>query len=177
MSRIGSRDLLLGNAKFSIVNGIMKIEGECGVNTVTIPSFCTVINNDGKISVTVADPDELHERKMWGTVNALIKNAIEGVNNRFLRSVKVDGIGYAIDILPGKLNFRLGYSHPLLIDVPKDMEVIKKTGTSIELKHHDKQFLNQFVMNLCFLRKVNIYSGKGVYADGLFVRRKEVVKK
>ena len=185
MSKIGLKPLDLKNAKIVERKDdcvkISGIEGEIIVDRV--PSFISFKVENEVLYLDIEDKDDLVQKKMWGTTASRLENALNGVRKKFSRTVEVVGNGFAISLKERVLEFKIGYSHIVPVKLPEGMEIITKINTktktinSIELKHVDKQLLNNFVSHLEMLRSVNPYSGKGVHADGKTYQRKSANKK
>ena len=103
-------------------------------------------------------------RQMWGTMRALLHNAVVGVHEGFEKKLEITGVGYRLAIQGRTLVFSLGYSHDVKIEVPEGLEVIEgaKKGTSFVVKGGSKEQVGQFASNLRRLRKLDVYKGKGI---------------
>lgn len=109
---------------------------------------------------------------LWGTYAAHIKNMIEGVNKKFEKKLLVEGIGYRAELSPDKLTFSLGFSHKIIMPIPKGISVtIEKT--IITMSSIDKELLGQFAASIRDLKKPEPYKGKGIRYENEVIRRKE----
>ncbi|KAK8849668.1 hypothetical protein IAR55_005003 [Kwoniella newhampshirensis] len=144
------------------------------------------------ITVSVQDPNVKTQRSLWGLTRTLINNAVTGVSSGFTVEVRLVGVGYraAIEPIPPvfldlarqksphtsgslpreRLNIKLGFAHPVLIDVPPDIKVAVPIPTKITLTGTDKQKLGQFAATIRHWRKPEPYRGKTI-------RLKEIKKK
>ncbi|MBN7821878.1 50S ribosomal protein L6 [Bowmanella sp. Y26] len=112
-----------------------------------------------------------------GTARALLNGMMIGVTNGFEKKLQLQGVGYRASAQGNKLNLTLGFSHPVVYEMPTGVSVETPTQTEIVVKGADKQQVGQVAANIRGYRPPEPYKGKGVrYADEV-VRRKEAKKK
>jgi large subunit ribosomal protein L6 len=106
--------------------------------------------SDSTLTLSILDPSIKHQRAIWGLTRSLIANAIQGVSNGYSLSLRLVGVGYRATLEPSttptltqRLNLKLGYAHPVLIDLPSDVQASTPSTTVIELKGIDKQRLGE----------------------------------
>ncbi len=171
-------------------------------NPVNIPAGVEVTLNDSEISVkgsktTLSMPlndkveikqddnvlsflpkdDSKQANAMSGTIRSLVHNMVVGVTQGFEKKLQLIGVGYRAQAQGNKLNLTLGFSHPLVHELPEGVTAETPTQTEIVLKTADKQLLGQVAAEIRAYRPPEPYKGKGVrYADEQ-VRRKEAKKK
>ena len=148
MSRVGNQKIekkiatfkkeTVGEKTFIIVSG------KHGANKVEFPNFMSMEEENGFIILKVQDEEDKIQRSMWGTVNRLLKNAIQGVCERFSSTFLVSQ-GFSIDNAGGQLTFRVGTSHPFVMPIIPGMETIKHNNQKMEVKYHNKQVLNEYI--------------------------------
>lgn len=112
-----------------------------------------------------------------GTARALLNNMVVGVTEGFVRKLTLVGVGYRAQAQGSKLNLSLGFSHPVVYDVPAGISVETPTQTEVVVKGADKQLVGQVAANIRAYRKPEPYKGKGVRYSDEQVRRKEAKKK
>ena len=116
-------------------------------------------------------------RALAGTTRSLVGNMVTGVTNGFQRRLLLQGVGYRARAQDGKLNLQLGFSHPVVYELPDGVEVATPSQTEIVVTGADKQAVGQAAAEIRAFRPPEPYKGKGVrYADER-VRRKEAKKK
>ncbi|MBQ0712088.1 MAG: 50S ribosomal protein L6 [Porticoccus sp.] len=114
---------------------------------------------------------------MSGTIRSLVNNMVIGVVQGFEKKLQLIGVGYRAQAQGNKLNLTLGFSHPVVYELPKGLTAETPSQTEIVLKAADKQLLGQVAAEIRAFRPPEPYKGKGVrYADEQ-VRRKEAKKK
>lgn len=112
-----------------------------------------------------------------GTARALLDQMVTGVTDGFEKKLQLNGVGYRAQAQGSKLNLTLGFSHPVVYEMPQGITVETPTQTEIVVKGTDKQVVGQVAANIRGYRPPEPYKGKGVrYADEN-VRRKEAKKK
>jgi large subunit ribosomal protein L6 len=114
---------------------------------------------------------------MSGTTRALVANMVTGVTKGFARKLTLVGVGYRAQAQGDKLNLSVGFSHPVVHQMPKGVKVETPTQTEIVLKGVDKQLVGQVAATVRGYREPEPYKGKGIrYADEKVVL-KETKKK
>ena len=112
-----------------------------------------------------------------GTARSLLNAMVIGVSEGFEKKLQLNGVGYRAQAQGAKLNLTLGFSHPVVFDVPQGITVETPSQTEVVVKGADKQLVGQVAANIRGYRPPEPYKGKGVrYADEV-VRRKEAKKK
>jgi large subunit ribosomal protein L6 len=131
------------------------------------------ITVDGNI-VTVKRPnDEKHVKQLHGTTRALLNNMVVGVSEGYKKELELVGIGYRTSAKGNTLSMQVGYSHPVEIEIPAELEVACPTATTITLSGIDKQQVGEVAANIRAVRKPEPYKGKGIRYKGEVIRRKE----
>ena len=132
--------------------------------------------NDGAITFAPADASrEAHA--LSGTFRALVAGMVSGVDKGFEKKLQLVGVGYRAQVQGGKLNLTLGFSHPVVRDLPAGVKAEMPTPTELVLKSADKQLVGQFAADIRAIRPPEPYKGKGVrYVDEVVVI-KETKKK
>jgi len=116
-------------------------------------------------------------RAMSGTTRALVSNMVTGVSTGFEKKLDLIGVGYRAQVQGNKINLTLGFSHPVVYDLPQGVSAETPSQTEILLKSSDKQSLGQAAAEIRAFRPPEPYKGKGVRISGEHVRRKEAKKK
>ena len=162
MSKIANRIIPVPpNVKVFLHEEGIAVEGPLGRSEIFFPSGLEVVNKEGKIST------KSENIALAGTHNSLICNAIKGVTEGYQEVLEVKGIGYKVFLKGNKLEFLLGKSHPILLDIPKGLEV-KTEGNKIIIKGINKQQVRKFaVSDVKSLRLPSVYKkAKGIYYVG-----------
>lgn len=112
-----------------------------------------------------------------GTARALINNLVTGVTEGFAQKLELVGVGYRAKAEGKVLNLSLGFSHPVVFEVPNGITIETPSQTEVVVKGADKQLVGQVAANIRAYRKPEPYKGKGVRYANENVRRKEAKKK
>ena len=130
---------------------------------------------DEKISFTPSN--ELPETlALTGTMRALTKNIIDGVSKGFEKKLEINGVGYRAKLSGNKLELSLGFSHPVVYELPEGISAELPSQTEIVLKSTDKQKIGQVAAEIRSFRPPEPYKGKGVKYSDERIRRKESKK-
>lgn len=176
MSRVGKSPIALQGAEFKVVDGEIIVKGPLGTITQAVNPLVNVANNDGTLNL--APVDEIREANaMSGTMRAIIANMVHGVTKGFERKLTLVGVGYRAQAQGDKLNLSLGFSHPVVHQMPEGVKAETPTQTEIVIKGIDKQKVGQVAAEVRGYRPPEPYKGKGVrYADEVVIL-KETKKK
>ena len=130
---------------------------------------------DEKISFTPSN--ELPETlALTGTMRALTKNIIDGVSKGFEKKLEINGVGYRAKLSGNKLELSLGFSHPVVYELPEGISADLPSQTEIVLRSTDKQKIGQVAAEIRSFRPPEPYKGKGVKYSDERIRRKESKK-
>ena len=110
---------------------------------------------------------------MQGTTNSLISNMITGVSKGYDKGLEAVGVGYRFQVSGNKITINAGYSHPVVMEAPKELSVTSESNTEITIHGIDKQKVSEFAANVRKVREPEPYKGKGIRYKGEQVRRKE----
>lgn len=177
MSRIGKKPV-------EIPGGVTVTISKDNVVTVKGPKGELKENIDRDIKVEIKDntveffrpTDQIRHRAMHGLYRSLISNMVKGVTEGFKKDLELVGVGYKAANQGNLLDLALGYSHNIVLEIPKELKVatIQEKGKNpiISLESIDKQLLGQVCAKIRSLRKPEPYKGKGVKFVGEVLRRK-----
>ena len=173
MSRIGNRILAIPeNVTVEVVENLVKVKGPKGELETSKCKNVNVEVKDGSVYVTRAN-EEIKTKQMHGTVNANIKNMLEGVVNGYKKSLEIVGVGYRFTLRGNTLVINAGYSHPVELAIPDGRKVDVKSNNELDVTGIDKIKVGEFAANIRKVREPEPYKGKGIkYADE-HIRRKE----
>lgn len=177
MSRIGKKPVTIPagvTVSVSPDNNIV-VKGPKGQLEQTVDRDINLEVKDGQVLVT-RPTDQIRHRAMHGLYRALVSNMVTGVTEGFKKELELVGVGYKASNQGNVLDLSLGYSHNIIIDVPKELKVTttqeKGDNPRIFLESIDKQLLGQVAAKIRSLRKPEPYKGKGVKYKGEYIRRK-----
>ena len=177
MSRVGKSPVLLPEkVEVTISADLISVKGPLGTLSQAITSNVKVEKIDNQLEIKLNE-DTRQANAISGTLRALIANMVQGVSKGFERKLTLVGVGYRAQAQGDKLNLTLGFSHPVVHQVPVGVKVETPTQTEIIIKGADKQQVGQVAAAVRNYRPPEPYKGKGVrYADERIVL-KETKKK
>ncbi|MFZ6687888.1 50S ribosomal protein L6 [Undibacterium sp. SXout11W] len=177
MSRVGKMPIALpAGAEVAISAEQITVKGPMGVLTQSLNGLVAIANDNGTLSFSPAN-DGREANAMTGTLRALVNNMVNGVTKGFERKLTLVGVGYKAQAQGDKLNLSLGFSHPVVHQMPVGVSCATPTPTEILIKGVNKQQVGQVAAEVRAYRSPEPYKGKGVrYADEVVVI-KETKKK
>jgi large subunit ribosomal protein L6 len=152
------------------------VKGANGTLTRPLHALVTVKNEAGALSFAPAN-DSAEADAMSGTLRALVANMVGGVTKGFEKKLSLVGVGFRAQAQGQKLNLQIGFSHPVVKDMPAGIKVATPTQTEIVISGADRQTVGQVAAEVRAIRPPEPYKGKGIrYADERVVL-KETKKK
>lgn len=150
---------------------LISVKGPKGQLTM-VPNPLVKIDRDGDELKVAVQSEGQSAVAMAGTMRALVNNMVTGVTNGFEKKLSIVGVGYRAQAQGRKLNLTLGFSHPVVYEVPEGVDVETPTQTEILIKGADKQKVGQVAAEIRSYRPPEPYKGKGVrYSDENVVRK------
>ena len=172
MSRVGRKIITVPkDVKVQIGPETLQIQGPKGKLTTPVPPGITFALEDGSLSASRSN-DERQQRAFHGLARALANNAIKGVTKGFTRELDIVGVGYKAALEGNKVVFALGYSHPVIYDVPEGIKVAVEKQTRITVSGIDRQRVGQAAAEIRSLRKPDPYKQKGIRYVGEILKKK-----
>jgi len=177
MSRIAKYPIPLPKGvEVTLASGSISVKGPLG--TLARPMDPNVsIEKQGDTLVCKALGNSQHANAMSGTLRALVANMVTGVSKGFERRLALVGVGYRAQAQGDKLNLSVGFSHPVVHQMPKGVKVATPTQTEVVLSSIDKQLVGQVAAEIRDARPPEPYKGKGVRYAGEQIVLKETKKK
>lgn len=172
MSRIGESPVPIPDGvEVSIDGRRVSVTGPNGEVSQQLPEGISVAIEDGEVRVK-RPSDDSRDKAMHGLSRSLVANMVEGVTEGFSKRLEILGIGYRAESRGRNLQLTLGFSHPIVYEVPEGIEVKTPEPTRIEVSGADKQLVGQVAADLRAFRPAEPYKGKGLRYEGEYVRRK-----
>jgi large subunit ribosomal protein L6 len=160
----------------SIKEDQISVKGTGGT-LATASSLLVKVNNDNGKMTFIPVNDSREANAMSGTMRQLVNNMVIGVTKGFEKKLNLIGVGYKAQAQGTKLNLTVGYSHPVVMEMPAGIKVETPTPTEVLIKGFDRQRVGQIAAEVRAVRPPEPYKGKGIrYADET-VTIKETKKK
>jgi large subunit ribosomal protein L6 len=176
MSRIGNAPIdIPAGVDISFKDKVVTVKGPKGELAQTIDSSINVKIEDGTL-VCERTSEAKQVKAFHGLYRSLINNMVEGVTNGFKTQQELVGVGYRAQVAGQLLTMNLGFSHPIVIELPKEIKVTAETEKGknpiVTLESADKQLVGHVAAKIRSFRKPEPYKGKGIKYVGEQIRRK-----
>jgi large subunit ribosomal protein L6 len=172
MSRLGKIPVVIpAGVEATFADDVLTIKGAKGALTFPMRSDVAFTIADGKITLAPTNDTKLASA-LFGTYGAIVRNMVKGVTEGFTRVMQIEGVGYRAEAQGQKLTLSLGFSHPVIMEVPAGITAVVEKNL-ITLSGIDKEALGQFAANIRKVRKPEPYKGKGIRYQGEHIIRKQ----
>jgi large subunit ribosomal protein L6 len=173
MSRVGKKIIKLpAGVKVTAKEGRVHVEGPKGKIDGILPAGVSVKVNGSDVEV-VRPTEGKNAGALHGLARALLANMVEGVTSQFSKSLEINGVGYRAEVKGQTLNLTVGFSHPVVMELPKGISAEVEKQTKITIKGVDKQLVGETAAKIRAIKPPEPYQGKGIkYAEEV-IKRKE----
>jgi large subunit ribosomal protein L6 len=177
MSRIGKLPIPLpAKVEVSVsADNTVTVNGPKGKLSQKVDADITVSVEGSELLVT-RPTDQKRHRALHGLYRAILNNLVVGVSQGYIREMEVIGVGYRVENQGNLITFTIGYSHPVMFQVPSEIKVTtameKGSPPLVRLEGNDKELLGQVCAKIRSFRKPEPYKGKGIMFKGEVIRRK-----
>lgn len=173
MSRVGNKPIPVAKGVKIAVSGTeVKVEGPKGKAALQLPKALSArLEND--VLTVVNGSEERQDRALHGLFRSLLANHVEGVANGFAKKLEIQGVGFKSSVQGKVLNLSLGFSHPILYNIPESIKVTVTDNVNILIEGIDKQLVGAVAADIRRYYPPEPYKGKGVRYAGEVVRRKQ----
>jgi len=172
MSRIGKKPIAVPKGVSVTVHpDAVEVKGPKGALKQRVPPGIT-FEVQGAELVARTDRDDKDLSKFHGLARSLMANAVHGVTEGFKKELDIVGVGYRAELKGKQVVFALGYSHPIVLDVPPGIDITVDKQTHITVTGIDRQLVGQIAANIRRMRKPDPYKQKGVRYMGEQLKKK-----
>jgi large subunit ribosomal protein L6 len=173
MSRIGKQPVPIPDkVKVVITNTTVLVEGPKGKVSKTFAPVVKIEIADKKVLVKPVEETRF-ANAMYGTARSIIAGMVKGVTDGYLKELEIQGVGFKANLKGKQLDLLLGFSHPILMDIPDGIKITVTEGTRLKVEGCDKQLVGAVTAEIRSYYPPEPYKGKGVRIVGERVRRKE----
>jgi len=174
MSRIGKKPIELpAKVKINVAaSGAVDVEGPKGKLSWTLPTGIKG-RMDNNHFLLERGSESRQVRALHGLSRALINNMVTGVATGFVKDLEIQGVGFKAAVQGPVLNLSLGFSHPIIFNIPEGIKITVTDNTKIKVEGIDRQVVGQVAANIRGYYPPEPYKGKGVRYAGEKVHRKE----
>ena len=171
MSRVGRKPITIPKGvNVGITPGLVTVKGPKGELKRALPSGVSVKVDKGIFEVS-RDDDSRENRAKHGMIHAILANMVKGVAEGWERQLEINGVGYRAEVAGQKLNMALGFSHPVVFELPKTISA-KVDKNIVMLMGSDRELLGEVAAKIRGFRPPEPYKGKGIKYVEETIRRK-----
>jgi large subunit ribosomal protein L6 len=172
MSRIGKKPIALPKGvSVNVQPGTLEVKGPKGTLKQRVPAeIAFEVKGTDLMAKTVREDPELS--RFHGLARSLAANAVKGVVEGFKKELDIVGVGYRAEVKGKQVVFALGYSHPIVFDIPAGIDVAVDKQTHVTVTGLDRQLVGQVAANIRLMRKPDPYKQKGVRYMGEVLKKK-----
>ena len=171
MSRIGKQPIVLPKGvEVKLGEDMVEVKGPKGTLQTPMSSLLNYELTEGLLTITRKD-DSRESNAQHGLRRTLVANCVEGVSKGFSKTLEVIGVGFKVAVKGNIIDLSVGFSHPVLIELPKGLEA-KAEGNKLTISGIDKELVGEYAARIRRVRKPEPYQGKGIKDDNEIIRRK-----
>lgn len=173
MSRIGKKPIPIPQGvTVQIDAAAVEIQGPKGRLRQSLPPGVRFELTDGVLHAYPVDPADPGLGKFHGLARSLVANAVTGVTQGFKKELDIVGVGYRAEVKGRQVHFALGYSHPIVFDIPEGIDIAVDRQTHVTVSGIDRQKVGQVAAEIRAMRKPDPYKQKGVRYTGEVLKKK-----
>ena len=172
MSRIGKQPITVPpKVKVEVKGQHVLVEGPKGKLNWQLPRRTNLKVESGKVIVG-REGDDAQAKALHGLSRALVNNMVRGVTDGFVKKLEIHGVGFKAAVQGKTVNMVLGYSHPIIYEIPDQIKVTVEENTKLTIEGPDRQVVGQVAAELRSFYPPEPYKGKGVrYSDERIIRK------
>jgi large subunit ribosomal protein L6 len=172
MSRIGKKPIAIPKGvSVKVAPDAVEVQGPKGKLRQLLPPGIVFAQEDGSL-VAKLQREAPELGKFHGLARSLVANAVAGVAEGFKKELDIVGIGYRAEVKGKQVHFALGYSHPIVFEIPDGIDIAIEKQTHVTVTGADRQLVGQVAANIRRLRKPDPYKQKGVRYTGEVLKKK-----
>ena len=173
MSRIGKKPIPIpSGVKIQVSDGAVEVQGPKGKLRQALPPGIAFKQEDANLVASPVRAEDKALGKFHGLARSLVANAVVGVTQGFKKELDIVGVGYRAEVKGKQVVFALGYSHPVVFDIPNGIEIAIDKQTHVTVTGIDRQLVGQVAADIHAMRKPDPYKQKGVRYTGEVLKKK-----
>ena len=174
MSRIGKKVINIpAKTKVEVKDNVVTATGALGTLSYTVPADIKINIENGVMTLSIDEARKKELNAIHGTTRANVFNIIEGVTNGFHKNLEINGLGYRASVAGNKLTLEVGFSHPVIMEVPAGLTVVADPKSNLlEIKGSDKFVVGDFAAKIRRIRPPEPYKGSGIKYQDEHIARK-----
>ncbi len=174
LSRLGRKPVEIPQGvKVTVNAGTVQAEGSRGKLSWTLPSLITAKVEGNLVKLSPVENTN-QSKALHGLSRKLVLNMVEGVTKGFQKRLVIEGVGFRSAVAGNKLTMTLGFSHPAVFEIPKDIKIITdpKAPSFLVIEGNDKQRVGQVAAQIRSIKKPEPYKGTGIRYENEVIKRK-----
>ena len=173
MSRIGRKPVVVPEkVNVRVADGVVFVEGPLGKLSYALPDGILAAVKDKVVNLSVAG-GAIGKDALYGTVRARVNNMVNGVNTGFNKVLEINGVGFKGAVTGAKLSMQLGFSHPVLVDIPQGIKMtFDPKATILTISGADKDLVGNLAAQIKRVKPPEPYKGTGIKYQGEHIIRK-----
>jgi large subunit ribosomal protein L6 len=172
MSRIGKLPIKVPqNVNIVLEAEQITVKGPMGTLTQVIPNDISITFEQDLITINKLN-ENISAREKYGLTRSLVQNMVTGVSTRFEKKLQMIGVGYRAQVNGKELNLNVGFSHPVVFNIPEGIEIIVEANTNLIIRGADKEAVGLLASRIRAIRPPEPYKGKGIRYTNEVVLRK-----
>jgi large subunit ribosomal protein L6 len=173
MSRIGKKVIIVPKGvKVNVEPAAVEVQGPKGKLRQPLPPGVRFELQNDHLHARLADEQNPELGKFHGLARSLVANAVKGVTEGFQKDLDIVGVGYRAEVKGKQVIFALGYSHPVVFEIPEGINIAVDKQTHVTVTGIDRQLVGQVAADIRRLRKPDPYKQKGVRYTGEVLKKK-----
>jgi large subunit ribosomal protein L6 len=173
MSRIGKQPVIIPDkVKVGVANSTVSVEGPKGKVSKIFAPVVKISIADKKVTFAPTENTRF-ANAMFGTIRSIVAGMVKGVTDGYSKDLEIQGVGFKANLKGKQLDLALGYSHPIVMEIPEGIRITVVDGTKVKVEGCDKQLVGAVTAEIRSYYPPEPYKGKGVRIVGERVRRKE----
>lgn len=177
MSRVAKNPVVIPAGLSITINGqVITVKSSSGSLDYRVHDLVEIMHSDNQITLAARNNSSLSDA-LAGSTRALISNMVVGLTQGFVRKLELVGVGYRAQMQGKIVNLTLGFSHPVVYDIPPGIVIETPSQTEIVIKGNDKRLVGQVAADIRRYRPPEPYKGKGIRYAGEKIELKETKKK
>ena len=172
MSRIGKLPIKVPqNVNIVLEAEQITVKGPMGTLTQVIPNDISITFEQDLITINKLN-ENISAREKYGLTRSLVQNMVTGVSTRFEKKLQMIGVGYRAQVNGKELNLNVGFSHPVVFNIPEGIEISVEANTNLIIRGADKEAVGLLASRIRAIRPPEPYKGKGIRYTNEVVLRK-----
>ena len=173
MSRIGKQPVIIPDkVKVGVANSTVSVEGPKGKVSKIFAPVVKISIADKKVTFAPTENTRF-ANAMFGTIRSIVAGMVKGVTDGYSKDLEIQGVGFKANLKGKQLDLALGYSHPIVMEIPEGIRITVVDGPKVKVEGCDKQLVGAVTAEIRSYYPPEPYKGKGVRIVGERVRRKE----